>query len=127
MKKVMALVLVLMLAVAICVSCAKKEEAAAPVMVSYTVYNRSGVDIQKLTATDNVGKGQVAVESIANGDSGVIGLQVTPKDGVPNVTLSFEMADAQQYSTVMSVAESPVTLLPFTENGEITSLTAPQD
>ena len=48
MKKIFALILVLVLALAVFSSCGKKEEAK-PTSVEYKIYNRSGIKIDKLT------------------------------------------------------------------------------
>ena len=79
MKKIFALILVLVLALAVFSSCAKKEEAK-PTAVEYKVYNRSGAKIDKVTIGNSKNTSSIGTENIEDGtDFGVT--YTNPNDG----------------------------------------------
>ncbi len=79
MKKIFALILVLVLALAVFSSCGKKEEAK-PTSVEYKIYNRSGIKIDKLTIGNSKDSSAISTENITDGTD--FGMTYTnPNDG----------------------------------------------
>jgi len=98
MKKIFALILVLVLALAVFSSCGKKEEAK-PTLQSFNVYNRSGEKIVNLKIGNDKGTSSVAVGNIDDGADIEMAyqnpndgskLQITVKAGILEVTTGMD-------------------------------------
>ena len=98
MKKVFALILVLILALAVFSSCSKKEEAKSTLQ-NFKVYNRCGEKIVNLKIGNDKGTSSVAVANIDDGADIEMGcynpddgskLQITVKAGLLEITTGID-------------------------------------
>ena len=129
MKKVLALILVLVLAVILCVSCSQKKEEKAETteeLVTFTFYNRTGETVDKLTIVDNISKREMTTSGLPDGAEHETGLTVVLENGAPSLTLSFE-TKTSQYGAPLMQKGGPVTLLPVTGEGDRVVFSKPED
>ena len=93
MKKIIALVLVLVLALVVFSSCSKKEETLEKGTVSYTIVNSTGKNVTEMTLSDT--RSDTKVESKAgegglpDGQSIGLELQVVMENNAPDVMFGF--------------------------------------
>ena len=93
MKKIIALVLVLVLALVVFSSCSKKEETLEKGTVSYTIVNSTGKNVTEMTLSDT--RSDTKVESKAgedglpDGQSVALELQVMLEKNAPDVMFGF--------------------------------------
>ena len=129
MKKTFALILVLILAVILCASCGQKKEEKNETtegLVTYTIYNRTGETVEKLTLKDNNSKNELTVTGISDGSKNEASLTAVLENGAPSLQLSFETKTAQYAMPVMQ-KDVPLTLLPIAGEGEHVVFTEPKD
>ena len=93
MKKIIALVLVLVLALVVFSSCAKKEEKQEKDTVSYTIVNSTGKKVTEITLSDTKGDSKVESEAgeggLPDGQSIGLELQVVMENNAPDVMFGF--------------------------------------
>ena len=130
MKKALAMILALALAVILCVSCSRKNEEAKTEttegLVTYTIYNRTGETVDKLTFKDNLGKSVMTGSSIPDGSEYEFSMTVVLQNGAPSLTMSFETKTSQCGVQVMQ-KDTPITLLPVSGDGEYAVFSKPQE
>ena len=130
MKKTLALILVLALAVILCVSCGPKPEEQKTEktegVVNYTIYNRTGETVTKLTIIDRNTENETTVGSIPDGDKYSLSMTVVLENGSPNLQFSFE-TKGSMYGGSIDKKDVPITLLPASTEGDRVSYTEPKD
>ena len=93
MKKIIALVLVLVLALVVFSSCSKKEETPEKDTVSYTIVNSTGKKVTEGTLSDTRGDGKVESKAgeggLPDGQSIGLELQVVMENNAPDVMFGF--------------------------------------
>ena len=93
MKKIIALVLVLVLALVVFSSCSKKEETPEKDTVSYTIVNSTGKKVTEVTLSDTRGDGKVESKAgeggLPDGQSIGLELQVVMENNAPDVMFGF--------------------------------------
>ena len=115
MKKILALALVCVLALAVLASCAKKEEPKAEqsALVSYTVYNRTGEKVKELTLADTRSDKSWSFGGIADGTSiGVSVDAVLDDTGTPSLTLGYTTETVNGGGVIINQKIENITLLP---------------
>ena len=100
----------------------EKEEA----LLFYTIYNRSGEDITRLTIADQ--KSISKSESFRLPENGSIGIGITAviENDEPFLTLTVETTSGAQ-ATSINVKDSPITVHPLNYEGDIFTFTEPED
>ncbi len=93
MKKIIALVLVLVLALVVFSSCSKKEETPEKDTVSYTIVNSTGKKVTEVTLSDTRGDSKVESKAgeggLPDGQSIGLELQVVMENNAPDVMFGF--------------------------------------
>ncbi len=129
-EKTLCLILALVLAVILCVSCGQKKEEekkeTTEGLVTYTIYNRTGETIEKLTLTDNNSQTELTANGIPDGDKHEVSLRVTLENGAPSLRLTFE-TKTSNYSELVMQKDVPITLLPVAGEGEHILFTEPKE
>ena len=92
MKKIFALILVLVLALVVFSSCAKKEEAKQETL-KFPVYNRSGETITKLTIATGKGTSAISVGNIDDGAECEISQITVDSDDTLKITVALKMVE----------------------------------
>jgi len=92
MKKIFALILVLVLALVVFSSCAKKEEVKQETL-KFPVYNRSGETITKLTIATGKGTSAISVGNIENGANIEINQITVDSDDTLKITVALKMVE----------------------------------
>ncbi|MBR3333661.1 MAG: hypothetical protein IKG23_05175 [Clostridia bacterium] len=97
MKKVIALLLVLVMALVVFSSCAKKEEAQEKGNVSYTVVNSTGKKVTEITLSDTRSENKMNSKAgeggLPDGESVGIELEVVLEKNAPDVMFGFTVED----------------------------------
>ena len=125
MKKTISMILLLSLAVVFCASCANREEPKTEeALLFYTIYNRSGEDITRLTIADQ--KSVSKSESSRLPDGGSIGITAVIENSEPMLTLTVETATGS-HAAPIHVKDSPITVLPLYSNGDEFTFSEPKD
>ena len=102
MKKIIALVLVLVLALVVFSSCAKKEEAKEETAkMSITIINKTGETVKDLTMKEKIGsKNQEWSQGeLANDQEGTITIDTVVDNGAPNIDFSFALESGNSILT----------------------------
>ena len=127
MLKVLALVLVIAAAVALCASCSRKEEAKdETVKMNISISNQTGEPVTDISLKEKTGKGQGwNVGRVAAGAEVSVTIVTVTEKGAPNVELSFTGKSGQTYQTmILEKGDKYVVLKAEPEGGcaaEITS------
>ena len=115
MKKIFALILVLVLALAVFSSCAKKEEEKKQAAVKYTIYNRTGEEITNFTIEDRDGTAKTTVARILDGTDTEISLTVVVDNTfTPNLQITYSTAGGNGLSVLLNQKADAITLRPET-------------
>lgn len=106
MKKILAIVLVLAMAVA-CVACSLNRTAKTPheKMFTYTISNETGKTVDKAYIADDNSPSKADVVfsqgGLENGAKASVSLTAVPeKDGTPNLTASYTIGDTEYQGKV---------------------------
>ena len=91
MKKIIALVLVLVLALVVFSSCAKKESKEETAKFTYTIINKTGATVKDLTLKEKIGsQKQVWSDATLENDQEItITIETVVDNGAPNIEFSF--------------------------------------
>ena len=91
MKKIIALVLVLVLALVVFSSCAKKEEKEETAKFTYTIIKKTGATVKDLTLKEKIGsQKQVWSDGSLDNDQEItITIETVVDNGAPNIEFSF--------------------------------------
>ena len=127
MKKTIALILLLALTAVFCASCANREEPRKEeALLFYTIYNRSGEDITRLTIADQKSVSKSESSRLPDGGSIGIGITAVIENNEPLLTLTVETATGS-HAAPIHVKDSPITVLPLYSNGDVFTFTEPND
>ena len=95
-------------------------------VVNYTIYNRTGETVTKLTIIDRNTENETTVGSIPDGDKYSLSMTVVLEDGSPNLQFSFE-TKGSMYGGSIDKKDVPITLLPASTESDRISYTEPKD
>ena len=131
MKKIIAVVLLLVMAVA-CVACTQNKTAKTPEtkVYNYTIVNETGKKIDNVYLADDNSPNKAEVkydgEGMENGAKAGISVSAVPdKDGNPSLTASYTIGDTE-YMVKVTTAEAEIKLTAEgTESGAF-EVAAPQ-
>lgn len=114
-KKLFALTLVLVVAVVVCVSCAKKEEPLKEVAVNYTVINNTGKVVTLITLSDtrsdNKAESKPGEGGLPDSESVGIGLPVKVENNAPDVMFGFTVEGGDNLTGHIMQTGGTITLL----------------
>ena len=113
MKKIIAVVLLLVMAVA-CVACSKSNTAPETKVYSYTIVNETGAKIANVYLADDKSPNKAEVkydgDGMENGAKAGISVSAVPdKDGNPSLTASYTIGDTE-YMVKVTTAEAEIKL-----------------
>ncbi len=100
-KRWFALSLVLMLAVVLCVSCAKKEEKEETINMTLVFENKTGEDVEKISVKDKISGKTWEVKDIAADQKSELGIIPVVKESAPNVELTVTLKSGNSFSTLI--------------------------
>lgn len=119
MKKIIALVLVLVLALVVFSSCAKKEAKEETAKMSFTIINKTGE-----TARDITLKEQKAAKpqswsngELANEQQITIEVNTVVENGAPFINFSYSLENGSNYQTSIMTKGDKVITLTIGEDG----------
>lgn len=117
MKKVFALILVLVLALAAFSSCAKKEEpkeaARKEATLKYTVYNRTGEVVSTFSIKDLDGTSETTARDMEKDLATEVSvLALVDETGTPNLQVAFTTAGTNGALVGLNTKTDSITLLP---------------
>ncbi len=117
MKKMIAAVLLLVMAVA-CVACSSNNTAKAPEtkVYNYTIINETGKTVDKVSLADDNSTSKAEVKyddkGMEIGAKASISVSAVPdKDGNPSLTASYTIGDTE-YITKVTIPAAEIRLLP---------------
>ena len=118
MKKViltLALVLVIVAAAIVCVSCAKKEEVLESGMVSYTIVNNTGKNVTLISLSDNRSNNRIEAKpqegGLPDGQSVGIELNAMLEKNAPDVMFTFTVEGGDNLSAQINRKSGTITML----------------
>ena len=117
MKKMIALALVLVLALAVFSSCGKKEEETAK--ISFTIVNKTGEAVKDVTLRENsASKPQTWSNGKLENDQEITMTHDTVVDnGAPNLSFSYALENGNNIQTTIMTKGDKVITLKLSEEG----------
>jgi len=121
MKKIIALVLVLVVALVVFSSCAKKEEAKEETAkIAYTIINKTGENVKDITLKEKIGsKNQEWGDKLLENDGEItITVDTVVQNGAPSIDFSYalESGNALLVEKIQTKGDKTITLK-VDENG----------
>ena len=115
MKKTIALILVLVLALVVFSSCAKKEEAPEKGTVKYTVVNNTGKNVTEITLSDTRSEDKAESKAgeggLPDGQSVGLEMQVVMENNAPDVMFGFTVEGGDNLVGHIMQKSGTITLL----------------
>ncbi len=117
MKKILALILVLVVAAiaVVCTSCAKKEAEDKTEMVSYTVVNNTGKNVTEIAMEDRKGSSKMSAKPEGGGweDGSFISFSMLAvvENNAPDLMFSFTVEGGNNLSGTVTQKEGTITLV----------------
>ena len=126
---ILALALVIVAAIFVCTSCAKKEEAKEEnIQIHFAIENQTGEVIKEIKMEEKETAGEKQTWNMANiaaGTSASMTISTAAEKGAPNVTATFTTESGQSYTTQITTKGDKAITLKKDENGsfvaEVTS------
>ena len=114
MKKTIALILVLVLALVVFSSCAKKEEAPEKGTVKYTIVNNTGKKVTETTLSDTRSENKVESKAgeggLPDGQSIAYEMEVVLENNAPDVMFGFTVEGGDNLVGHVMQASGTITL-----------------
>ena len=122
MKKIIALVLVLVMALVVFSSCSKKEETLEKGTVSYTIVNNTGKNVTETTLSDQKSSNKLESKAgeggLPDGQSTGIEMEVTKEKDMIDVMFSYTVEGGDSMMGPI-VKENGTITLKLTDDGKL--------
>ena len=117
-KKIIALVLVLVMALVVFSSCAKKEEAKEETAkMNFTIINKTGETVKDVTLKEQKGSQQWSNGELANDQEVTITVDTVVENGAPFINFSYALENGNNIQTSIMTKGDKVITLTIGEDG----------
>ena len=119
MKKIIALVLVLVLALVVFSSCAKKEAKEETAKMSFTIINKTGETAREITLKEQKAAKPQSWSNgeLANEQQITIEVNTVVENGAPFINFSYSLENGSNYQTSIMTKGDKVITLTIGEDG----------
>ena len=120
MKKIIALSLVLVLALAVFFTCNRKVEAKEETaQISYTIVNKTGENVTDLSLKELIGTRKMAMSDgkLANGQEITLIINTTVVNGAPSFDFSYALESGNSMMTKLTAKGDKIITLKIDEDG----------